>query len=157
MAERIIEWLRQIGIAVSFASLGEDTFLPGLALQAGGLVVDAGRLKYPGDLLHEAGHLAVMTTRERLTAGSRPITDMGDEISAQAWSYAAAVHLGLPPEVVFHPDGYRGSAARLIEIYAGGRAGVPVLQWMGLTFDSKNAAARNVPAYPHMIRWLREE
>jgi hypothetical protein len=80
---------------------------------------------------------------------------MGDEIAAQAWSYAAVVHLGLAPEVVFHAAGYRSSAQSLIEIYGNGSAGVPVLQWMGLTLDAKRARQENVPPYPHMIRWLR--
>ena len=153
----IVDWLLQIGLAVHFAPLGNGTFLPGVALEDGGLAVDLERLLYPGDLLHEAGHLAVMTPSVRLTAGSIAITDMGDEIAAQAWSYAAAVHLGVPPEVVFHAAGYRGSAGNLIEVYGGGKAGVPALQWMGLTFEANRAAEESVPAYPHMIRWLREE
>jgi hypothetical protein len=80
---------------------------------------------------------------------------MGDEIAAQTWSYAAAVHLGLPAEIVFHATGYRGSAETLIQIYREGNAGVPLLQWMGLTLDRARAAEISVPPYPHMIRWLR--
>jgi hypothetical protein len=82
---------------------------------------------------------------------------MGDEISAQAWSYAAAVHLGLAPEIVFHAAGYKGSSENLIEIYRGGNAGVPLLQWMGLTLDRKRAAEAGAEPFPHMLRWLREE
>jgi hypothetical protein len=145
----ILEWLREIGVA----ALDEGSFLPGVTLEPGGLVVDPERLLYPGDLLHEAGHLATMLPAERAKAGA----DMGDEIAAQTWSYAAAVHLGLAPEVVFHASGYKGAAQRLIEIYRDGKAGVPLLQWMGLTLDAKRAAESGIPPFPHMIRWLRED
>ncbi|MFZ0320593.1 MAG: hypothetical protein WAL56_15830 [Candidatus Sulfotelmatobacter sp.] len=121
----------------------------------GGLIVDPERLLYPGDLLHEAGHLATMLPERRAFAGPNAGSDMGDEIAAQTWSYAAAVQLGLQPEIVFHSTGYKGAAASLIQIYRDGNAGVPLLQWMGLTLDSTHAAAISVPPYPHMIRWLR--
>jgi hypothetical protein len=153
---RIIDWLRGIGLTVRFAPLDTSTFLPGVTLEAGGLVVDAERLLYPGDLLHEAGHLAVMLPGRRTSAGADVGTDMGDEIGAQTWSYAAAVHLGLAPEVVFHAQGYKGAAESLIATYANGNAGVPLLQWMGLTWDRKQAAQGAAP-FPHMTRWLRGE
>jgi hypothetical protein len=151
----ILEWLRQIGLTVRLAALADDTFLPGVALEAGGLVVDPEHLLYPGDLLHEAGHLATMLPEQRASAGMNAGFDMGDEIAAQTWSYAATVHLELPPEIVFHSAGYKGAAQRLIETYRDGSAGVPLLQWMGLTLDHTQAAARSMAPYPHMIRWLR--
>jgi hypothetical protein len=154
-ATLILDWLRQIGLIVRFARLDADTFLPGVTLVPGGLIVDPDRLLHPGDLLHEAGHLATMLPEQRASTGSNGGSDMGDEIAAQTWSYAAAIHLGLPPEMVFHSTGYKGAAASLIQIYRDGSAGVPLLQWMGLTLDSTRAAAISTPPYPHMIRWLR--
>jgi hypothetical protein len=156
-ATRIVDWLREIGLTVRMAPLGGDTFLPGVTLEPGGLIVDPERLLYPGDLLHEAGHLACMEPARRNATGSSAGSDMGDEIAAQTWSYAAAVHLKLPPETVFHAAGYRGSATALIEAYRDGKAGVPLLQWMGLTLDSRHAAEASTPPFPHMIRWLRGE
>jgi hypothetical protein len=156
-AALILDWLRQIGLSVRLAPLGAETFLPGVTLEPGGLIVDPEHLLYPGDLLHEAGHLAVMLPAQRASAGSNAGSDMGDEIAAQTWSYAAAVHLGLPPEMVFHPAGYKGAAETLIQVYRDGNAGVPLLQWMGLTLDPARAAVTSIPPYPHMIRWLRTE
>jgi len=156
-ATLILDWLQQIGLAVRIAPLGGDTFLPGVTLEPGGLIVDPERLLYSGDLLHEAGHLAIMVPAQRASAGSNAGSDMGDEIAAQTWSYAAAVHLGLPPEIVFHAAGYKGAASTLIQAYREGRAGVPLLQWMGLTLDATRAAATSVSPFPHMIRWLRPE
>ena len=156
-AHLILDWLRQIGLTIRFAPLGEETFLPGVLLEPGGLVVDAERLLYPGDLLHEAGHLAVMLPSARASAAVNVGSDMGDEIAAQTWSYAAAVHLGFPAEIVFHAAGYHGAAQTLIEVYRDGKAGVPLLQWMGLTLDAKHAIAENRLPFPKMIRWLRAE
>ena len=157
IATRIVDWLREIGLTVRFAPLEEGSFLPGVTLEPGGLIVDPDRLRYPGDLLHEAGHLATMLPAQRASTDAHAGEDMGDEIAAQTWSYAAVVHLGLAPEIVFHSDGYKGSAQRLIEIYRDGNAGVPLLQWMGLTLDRKRAAELNAVPYPHMLRWLRED
>jgi hypothetical protein len=156
-ATLIVDWLQQIGLTVRFAPLGADTFLPGITLEPGGLAVDLERLLYPGDLLHEAGHLATMLPAQRASTGSNAGSDMGDEIAAQTWSYAAAIHLRLPPETVFHSMGYRGSAQTLIEVYRNGSVGVPLLQWMGLTVDRKQAASSSQPPFPHMLRWLRPE
>jgi hypothetical protein len=156
-ATLILDFLRQIGLTVRLAPLAAATFLPGVTLEPGGLIVDPERLLYPGDLLHEAGHLATMLPAQRATTASNAGSDMGDEIAAQAWSYAAALHLGLAPELVFHSTGYKGAAESLIQIYRDGHAGVPLLQWMGLTLDPARAAALSTPPYPHMLRWLRIE
>jgi len=156
-ATKIIDWLRQIGLTVRLAPIDGDTFLPGITLEPGGLAVDPDRLLYAGDLLHEAGHLAVMLPAQRASSGSNAGSDMGDEIAAQTWSYAAAVHLSLAPEAVFHANGYKGAANNLIQIYRESKAGVPLLQWMGLTLDPVRAAAASIAPYPHMIRWLRTD
>jgi len=154
-AARIVDFLREIGLSVRWATIDGTTFLPGLHLEPGGIVVDAEKLKYPGDLLHEAGHLAVMATERRASTGPSAGEEMGDEIGAQCWSYAAAVHLRLPAEVVFHSDGYKGSAESLIDHYRTGVVGVPLLQWMGLTLDQRAAGAKGKAPYPAMQKWLR--
>ena len=156
-AVKIVGFLREIGLGVRLAALEGETFLPGVSLEPGGLVVDAEKLLYPGDLLHEAGHLAVMLPEVRRVAGPDVGIDMGDEIAAQCWSYAAAVHLGLAAEVVFHEHGYHDSAETLIGVYREGRAGVALLQWMGMTLEAKRAAEAAVPGWPSMKRWLRAD
>ena len=39
-ATRIVDWLREIGLTVRISPLGTDTFLPGVTLEPGGLIVD---------------------------------------------------------------------------------------------------------------------
>jgi len=39
-ANIILDWLQQIGLTVRLAPLSADTFLPGVTLEPGGLIVD---------------------------------------------------------------------------------------------------------------------
>lgn len=155
LTARIVDFVRSIGLSVVCGQLGDTAFLPGLALQTGGIVIDEARLLYPGDILHEAGHLAVMPVEKRAQTQGRLVADGGEEMGAIAWSYAAALHMGLDPAVLFHPDGYKDGAHALLENFAAGRyVGVPYLQWLGLTLEPPRAALQGVPPYPHMLRWL---
>jgi hypothetical protein len=153
----IVAFLRDIGIPVYADTLADATFLPGILLRRGGIVIDVERLRYPGDLLHEAGHLAVSSPERRAGIDGDAGPDAAEEMMAIAWSYAAAVHLQLDPSVVFHPDGYRGGSASLIENFTNGRyIGVPVLQWLGMTLDPQRAKEQDIAPYPHMLKWLRD-
>ena len=147
LTNRIIEFLRETGLQVRAGELPERTFLPGIHVVCGALVIDEARLAYPGDLLHEAGHLAVTPAALRDSIDGDAGDYGGEEMAAIAWSYAAALHIGLSPDVVFHAAGYRGGSSSLIDNFGAGRyVGVPFLKWIGLTDDS----------YPAMTRWLRE-
>ena len=134
----------------------QPTFLPGIFIDSGVLKVDLARLKYPGDLLHEAGHLALMDPVRRAAATGEAGDDPGYEMGAIAWSYAAAVHLGIDPQVVFHADGYHGCSLAILEaLTSGGCLGTPMLHWLDLALDERNARAQGLKPYPHMLRWLR--
>lgn len=153
----ILRFLHEIGLLVEIGTVEDSTFVPGIRLVPAGLQVDLEKLRHPGDLLHEAGHLATMLPEQRHSIVGDAGPDMGGEIAAQTWSYAAAAHLGLPPEIVFHEHGYQSSAANLIEVYRDGLAGVVLLQWMGLTYTTDSVEAKaGAPAWPAMRRWLRE-
>ena len=160
LTDRIAEFLIGIGIPVEPGPVPEDSFLPGIALVRGGLVVDEARLEHPGDLLHEAGHIAVApaSARPSMTGGAEiPELDMQElEFAAIPWSYAAALAIGIDPAEVFHSGGYRGLSEGLLRNFAGGvPLGVNHLQDAGMTVNSSRAAALGVAPYPHMLRWLR--
>ena len=150
-------FLHEIGISIRWVALAGPTVLPGVAIERGGLVIDTANLLHPGDLLHEAGHLAVVPPTERAVLGGNAGSDPASEMMAIAWSWAAVVHLGLDPAVVFHPDGYRGGSASLIENFQAGRyLAVPMLQWAGMAVDGQRGAELGIEPYPRMTRWLRE-
>lgn len=160
LAKHIADFLTEIGIEVVPAQLDDDTFLPGIAVEHGRILVDEEKLIYPGDLLHEAGHLAVAPRDVRSGLSGEVILPDANmdlvEAAAIAWSYAASLHLGLDPKTVFHEGGYRGQAAALLMNF---EIGVPVgvngLEEAGMTTMGTEARA-NVRPYPHMLKWLRD-
>ena len=153
---QIIDFLEGVGIAVEEKNLGADTFLPGLNLFDQGIYLDRTHLKYPGDLLHEAGHFAVTEKGGRHHLNNQDhIPDGGEEMSAILWSYAASHHLGLDPSIVFHPNGYKGDSEWILQNFANQRyVGLPMLVWMGLTEDP--TSTNNGHGFPKMIKWLRD-
>ncbi|WP_417451179.1 hypothetical protein [Kordiimonas sp.] len=154
--ENIRNFLNSIGIQVVYKQLPDDTFLPGLRIEYGQLAVDIDKLKYPGDMLHEAGHIATMAPTLRKTTFADAGTDMGEEIASQAWSYAAALACNVPPEVVFHEHGYKGAAQWLKEHYEGEQcfAGLPLLAWYGLS-GAPGCGDNGLARFPMMSAWLR--
>jgi hypothetical protein len=157
LTDRIVAFLRDIGLEVRAEAIAGDTILPGLQVDRGVLVYDSTRLQFPGDLLHEAGHLAVKSAADRKLAGVNLGGDPAEEMMAISWSYAAVLHLQLPPEVVFHPAGYRGGSQSLLDNFAAGRyLAVPMLQWLGLTYDEEHAQDLGVVPYPKMKTWVRQ-
>ena len=154
---QIADFLLGIGLIVRADSVPTQTFLPGILVEHGTLVVDEAQLRYPGDLLHEAGHMAVAAPSRRRRFHGDVGKRAGDEMMAIAWSYAAALSIGLDPAVVFHADGYRGGSAAILENFGQGHyIGVPLLQWIGLTAEPRQAAELGIPPYPHMRKWVRD-
>ncbi len=150
--DRIVAFVRAIGIPVMEGTVAADSFLPAVTVIGGGVLVDRARLKWPGDILHEAGHLAVLEPAGR--SGEVP-DDSALELAAMAWSYAAAVELGIDPAVVFHEGGYHGGGPGLAQNYAMGLyIGLPELIAAGMT-HSPHSAPEGAPVYPAMARWLR--
>lgn len=155
--ETIIAFLQTVGIPVHEQPLTETCFLPGIFLNRGTLLVDPNQLAYAGDLLHEAGHIAVMAPSARRERVGDAGADQGEEIAAHAWSYAAAVHCDIPPEIVFHEHGYQGSGSTMAGWYADGHwPGVPILAWVGLTGMPEHAGEMGKPKFPLMKAWVRQ-
>jgi hypothetical protein len=153
---RIVAFLRGVGIDVSAAPIEGRTVLPGIRISGGRLIYDPDRLTWPGDLLHEAGHIAVTHPALRPTLEEVP-DDPGEEMAAIAWSYAATVAIGIDPAIVFHADAYGGGPDHVIEQFTNGRdVGVPLLHAWDMSGPRPH---RDLPAdarpYPHMDRWLR--
>lgn len=138
----------------------DECFLPGVRLDRGRVLYDEPALTWPGDLLHEAGHVAVAPPEARpvLTGAVEvPGLDMGRlEHAAVAWSYAAALAVGVDPAVVFHEGGYRGRGPDVLRTFGFGvYPGANLLEEAGMTATGPRAEALGVAPYPHMVEWLR--
>lgn len=148
LVDQICAWIRGIGLTVREKTLEQETFLPGLTIEDGALVYDPDKIQWPGDLLHEAGHLALTPEAGRASLHGKLTVTPAEEMAAMAWSYAAALDAGVGAEVVFHEGGYKNGGSQLAAHYASGSPpggpGVPMLQWYGMT-----------TAFPKMTRWLR--
>jgi hypothetical protein len=86
----IVAFLREIGLSVVAGKVDDESFLPGIEVVDGGLVVDEVKLKYLGDLLHEAGHLAVTPSESRAHLSGEVETPGANadviEAAAMCWS-----------------------------------------------------------------------
>lgn len=159
MLERILHFLDEIGFEIIEKQLGDSCFLPGLYPKGKGIILDRSRLKYPGDLLHEAGHIAVTEEHVRPLIGTNKMTEKwprpGDEPGAILWSYAAVCYLKIPADVVFHPAGYKNDSQWLIEQFESGNyIGLPLLVWMGFCNNKPDDGQRN-GTFPNMLKWFR--
>lgn len=176
----IERFLTHIGVSVHKGRLAPDSFLPGVAVRAGGLVVDPDLLGSPGDILHEAGHVAVTPSRLRphlngdidaCAAALIEDPDMGvsedeakiirhTETAAIAWSYAAALASGIAPESVFWGEGYGGKQggapqAVMFQVAQGFFPGIQALSHEGFCTAPPPFGDMSDPTpFPHMKRWL---
>lgn len=148
---RIYAFLDKIGIERKEAKISGPVFMPGITIENGALVVDMEELKYPGDLLHEAGHIAVTPAAERKTmSGAVAKEKGGEEIAAILWSYMAAKEAGIPPQAVFHPDGYKGDSDWLLDNFNNKTyIGLPYLKWANM-FELGEDKKLNV------VNWVRQ-
>lgn len=158
ITDQIVAFIQSIGIGIHERSLDEPTFLPGIGILNGELIIDREKLTYPGDILHEAGHLALLTPedRQKISGNVEPDENKSNslEMGVICWTWAALLYLRLEPQVVFHKGGYRGASNYYIQMYATGQyIGLPLLQWMELCkhqYDQSDLAP-----FPHMVKWLR--
>jgi hypothetical protein len=159
--DKALAFIQSIGIPILFRELNKPCFLPGLSIENGAILIDMDKLKYPGDILHEAGHIAVIPAGDRGTLNAdaikeRPMRD-AEEMMAIAWSYAACKYLDIDARFVFHDEGYQKGGSHIADNFDEGRYfGVPMLQWTGMALERKKEEEPDLPVYPAMLKWMRE-
>jgi hypothetical protein len=176
---RAVSFLRGIGIACEVKP-GVRGFLPGVRIQCGGLLVSPE--VHLGDLLHEAGHLAVLPGRFRpladdnidvvtklmLDAVDFSDPDVGEaraalqagEAEATAWAWAAGEHLGLKPAEVIRLTDYGGAGGDIrAMLQARGYLGINGLASAGFCVVRPGylEKAKGLPAYPKLAMWLQRD
>jgi len=158
--EKAICFLHEIGIETVHRTFDDEvSFLPGFLIEKGKIIMDLNKIKFHGDILHEAAHIAIVPSAERGLLDGKNIGKRKDaaaeEMMAIAWTYAACVHLKIDLHFVFHENGYKGGGAGIVENFERGNyIGVPVLQWLGMTNTTPGKDDKAV--YPAMIKWLRD-
>ncbi|SOC30957.1 hypothetical protein [Thalassospira xiamenensis] len=131
---KVVEFLADtVGLNATFEA-GVSGFCDGVVIRAGSLVVDP-QVCAIGDLLHEAGHVAITPGRYRrlmsddLREGLKLMLDDVEKLGpdsevfqpamqcsdpeATAWAWAAGMHLGLKPEIIIEDDAYGSSGANV--------------------------------------------
>lgn len=186
----MIQFLRGIGIGVEVSAEGAaGGFLPGVNIHAGVIHLDPETLVGSGDLLHEAGHIAILPRRFRAKLNRDLNADMKaaieaeqggpgipadpvlaqpyttDEMMAQAWSYAAALHIGVPPDSIFFPGAYKhhdyqGVHPMQAWIESGTHLGLDALAQAGMTgfagIFSLLYPSNGLDPFPQMAKWVQE-
>ncbi|ADZ90175.1 hypothetical protein [Marinomonas mediterranea] len=150
----ILNFFDEISLPYQLVHLDDKTFLPGIKIDNGGLLIDTEKLLHPGDLLHEAGHIAINPPADRteLSGDMKYAGHTGaEETAAIAWSYAACKYINLDVTVLFHKEGYKGGSSNMIDAFeSGGGFGFPLLQYWQM------CEANGTPeGYPKMKVWLR--
>lgn len=157
--DTIVNFLNSIGIETIEGDVSDASFLPGVRIQGGRIIFDS-CMPWPGDLLHEAGHIATAPASLRSTLNDGvelpASVPYASEAEATAWAYAALEHLQLDPTVLFHAGGYDAASDRLIATFAAGvYPGAYGLALAGMTAVGPDARDRGAVVYPKMAQWLR--
>jgi hypothetical protein len=148
---RVVRWLRTVGLRAEEGTRYTLPFARGIWLEDGELIYDPCEA-HPGDMLHEAGHLAVLPADARLAAqgDADEVSGFHDNDSeAIAWSYAAALACGVDPWLVFE-SGFtsREDAEEAFRLLRSGRHdGIAKLVEADFLSDAKE--------FPKLRRWLR--
>jgi hypothetical protein len=158
---KMVDFIRGIGIEVVETPLAIETFIPGIYIEQGKLLVDERKLLYPGDLLHEAGHIAMVPghLRHYATGNVGKIDEIGNsyEIEAIAWSWAAVIALGIDPEILFHNKGYKGGAQGLLfNFRMGVYIGIQGIEEADMAYTERKAVELGLQPFPSMQKWLRD-
>jgi hypothetical protein len=178
--DRTSAFLETIGIQVRVVP-GATGFLPGLLIQGATISVDAATDSRVGDLLHEAGHIAVTPGRfrEHICNDVSSLAELmsayldehpnafgypedpiaraimqSSEAEAIAWSYAAALESGVDPCLPFKV-GFDGNGMEVFErLSLGMHFGVNGLAAAGMT-DTPTRKGSKHP-YPAMKKWMQD-
>lgn len=158
--EKVINFLSEIGIEVELTEEQFSSFLPGVRIETGRLIVNNCELLCVGDVLHDAGHLACLPPSLKHKANDNIAESLGEqhsyEMAVILWTYAAAKFLNIPLKQIFLSDGYKSNSEWIIEQLENQEfMGLPLLQWLGLAASNDEIAKGAAEPFPAMHKWVR--
>lgn len=159
LTQRMVDFVTSIGISVKQTILEDGLPIPGISVQNGEMLIDEERLSYPGDILYQAGRIAILPMEERneYVGKDHPeyMTEATQGMMAMCWAWAALTHLQIAPEVVFHNGGYKGQSMQIIHGYqSGSYMGLPMLQLYEMAYEQHQAYAKGLNPFPYMYKWV---
>lgn len=170
--ERTVAFLSEIGIAVQ-PSQSAKGFLEHIRISDGILLYNPDHAT-AANLLHEAGHLAVLPSRLRDTVNDdlddtfdklgeimdkefdpnnpdspeiRALLQCG-ETEATAWAWAAGIAIGLPYEQIIENEDYNNGGENM-------RLALLCNAYLGINGLVAGNMLANVRSYPQLTRWLQ--
>lgn len=171
----VMNFLAEIGLSARLVP-GAAGFLEGVRIVGGGLEVDPNARA--SNVLHEAGHLAVIPGRYRpfmhgdLSDGIAKMMDavkdehpdsplwrsaiQASEAEATAWAWAAGVAIGLPAEKIILDEEYDGTGADIrLALSMRAYPGINGLAHAGwCAANPRFAHVTGRPLYPKLAHWL---
>lgn len=183
-AHKAFEFIQSIGLPIENVSeylAPESTFIPYVLIHEGGIKVCVDKV-FPGELLHESGHLAILPPQFRklangsLSAAFSAASDYLEEnpsglmsypedavaraciqcgeAEAQAWQYAAAKEFGMPNEWMFSDESLKSGADDvLFRLENNQHFGINGMRAAGWTELQRNPHT-TIPVYPKLAFWL---
>ena len=174
---RTVRFLNEIGLRCE-PRAGAAGFVAGVVIERGALFFDD--VARASNLLHEAGHLAVVPSRFRplfngnVSGGQKAMMAAIDfsnpdssearaalscsDPEATAWAWSAGKRVGLAPEEIILDAEYGGDGPSVrAALQACCYAGIHGLAHSGFCVvrPGRLSAIRGLPAYPQLARWLQ--
>lgn len=175
--EKVANFLREIGLQVVQVESASG-FVDHVEIVHGAIHLDEHAAV--SDLLHEAGHVAIMPQRyrsylngnigpgvkrmlEELTALHLPTDDplyraaiQTSDCEATAWAWAAGKHLGLNDDEIIRDEDYNGGGEHVrLGLAFRGYLGINGLAHAGFCTVRPNPYRAGIPVYPELARWLQ--
>lgn len=176
----VVEFLNHIGISAELQP-GAKGFLGAVRIVDGRLLVDP--LCPVSDLLHEAGHIAIVPKRYRhllnnnVSKGHALMLEdvdhlLADDVDhplyvavmqsgdteATAWAWAAGIHLGIAPEKIILDQQYENDGAGVrLALSLGQYAGINGMARAGFCYTNRAIAhMKDTQCFPALAFWTQE-
>lgn len=169
--EEIIAFLNEIGIKTSRGNVPSNSFMPNIAIQDGSIIYNKDATL--GDLLHEAGHLAIIPKKYRpmcqgdMDESMRAIFDKAEiagemipdstiycaliqssDPEATAWAWSAGRHIGIEPQDIIADYLYEGTGADV-------RLMLSLNCYLGINGLRAAGMLTSVKSFPHLTQWTQ--